>query len=414
MLTAHEKTLSLFQAALGIQDPWYISDYKFSAEENKLSLQVDFKRGATFPCPDCGVEGAEPYDTKERTWRHLNFFEHRTDITARVPRVKCTASDCGKVKTISVPWAAKGSRFTLLFEAYVMTLVAHMPVKAVADMVGEYDQRLWTILTRNVNEAMSREDYSDVTEIGLDETASKRGHNYITTVVDLDEKRVIFATEGKDAATVDKFVDHLKEHNGDPKNIEAVSSDMSKAFIAGVTKHFPNAHLVFDRFHIMKLMGEAIDEVRRAEVKSNDTLKKTRYLWLKNPSKLSVKQTEWVSSLSKLNLKTAKAYQIRLALAEFFQQEDYDSAEYYLKRWYYWATHSRIEPVINVAKTIKAHWNGVMAWYHKRISNGILEGFNSLIQAAKAKARGYRSTKNLITMVYLIAGKLRFNLVLPT
>jgi len=343
--------------------PWYVSEYNFDPLEKTLDLYIDFEKGATFTCPECGAEDAEPYDTSERKWRHLNFFEHRTDITARVPRVKCTTSDCGVVKTITVPWASKGSRFTLLFEAYIMALAPEMPVKAIADMVGEYDQRIWTIIDRNVETALSKEDYSDVTQIGIDETSSKRGHNYITVVVDLEQKKVIFATEGKDASTVDRFAEHLLNHKGDPENVVAVSSDMSVAFISGINKNFPTADLVFDRFHIMKLVGDAVDEVRRAESKETDVLKKTRYLWLSNPNNLDANQVEQLSSLTQQNLKTAKAYQIRLALADFFEQEDYASAESYLKRWYFWATHSRIEPVIKAAKTIKRHWDGVMAWY---------------------------------------------------
>lgn len=294
-----------------------------------------------------------------------------------------------------------------------MTLASEMPIKAIADLVGEYDQRIWTIVHRNVEEALALEDHSTVTKIGLDETASRRGHNYITVFVDLDEKKALFATEGKSAATVGIFVDDLLMHGGDPKNIEAVSLDMSPAFISGAQMHLPDASLVFDKFHVMKLMGDAVDEVRREEAKTTDVLKKTRYLWLKNPDNLSNSQAENLISLSKLNLQTARAYQIRLSLAEFFRQLDSEAAEAYLRRWYYWATHSRLEPVIKVAKTIKKHWDGILSWYTHRINNAILEGFNSLIQAAKARARGYRTTKNLITMVYLIAGKLNYKVLQP-
>lgn len=413
MFAGDQRTLALFQTALGIHEPWYIAEYSFDAKERKLNLHIDFKEGARFDCPQCGAPGAKPYDTAIREWRHLNFFEHSTTITARVPRVECSVLDCPAVKTITVPWAAKGSRFTLLFEAYIMTLASEMPIKAIADLVGEYDQRIWTIVHRNVEEALALEDHSTVTKIGLDETASRRGHNYITVFVDLDEKKALFATEGKSAATVGIFVDDLLMHGGDPKNIEAVSLDMSPAFISGAQMHLPDASLVFDKFHVMKLMGDAVDEVRREEAKTTDVLKKTRYLWLKNPDNLSNSQAENLISLSKLNLQTARAYQIRLSLAEFFRQLDSEAAEAYLRRWYYWATHSRLEPVIKVAKTIKKHWDGILSWYTHRINNAILEGFNSLIQAAKARARGYRTTKNLITMVYLIAGKLNYKVLQP-
>ena len=157
MFAGNQRTLDLFQVALGIQDPWYIADYSFNAEEKKLTLHIDFKEGARFDCPQCGAPGAKPYDTAIREWRHLNFFEHSTTITARVPRVECSAPGCSATKTITVTWAAKGSRFTLLFEAYIMTLASEMPIKAIADLVGEYDQRIWTIVHRNVEEVLALE-----------------------------------------------------------------------------------------------------------------------------------------------------------------------------------------------------------------------------------------------------------------
>jgi transposase len=411
-MNPHEHTLQLFHAALGLQEPWLITNVHFSPEEKQLRILVDFKKGAKFDCPCCGASGAKAYDTTSRTWRHLNFFEHRTDLTARHPRVKCDS--CGAIKAMAVPWAAKDSRFTLLFEAYVMTLAQQMPVKAIARLVNEHDTRLWRIIKRNVQEGLSRLDLFSVKEIGLDETSSKRGHNYITVFMDLDTKRVIYVTPGKDADTVTKFVEFLQEHNGSANRITAVSCDMSRAFISGVSAEMPKAEIVFDKFHVMKLMNEAVDKVRRRETKDNPELKKNRWIWLHNPGNLSKKQSEELETLSQMNLQTGKAYRIRLALQDFFNQSSYEEAEAYLRDWYFWATHCRIEEVIKVARTIKVHWDGIMSWYTRPITNAILEGINSLIQAAKAKARGYRTLDNLITMVYLIAGKLTFNLPLPT
>lgn len=405
-------TIQLFTAALGLQEPWILKSVEFSAKDSILKIFVDFKKGGTFACPVCGAPDMKAYDAENTTWRHLNFFQHKTYLTARTPRVNCSA--CGKVSKVEVPWARKGSHFTLLFEAYVMALASEMPVNAIAKLVGEHDTRLWRIIKRHVEEARQQADYSKVEQIGVDETSSKRGHNYITLFMDLDDKRLLFATEGKGSDTVSKFAEDLLAHQGCPENISAVSCDLSQPFILGVNQHLPYAEIVFDRFHIMRLVTNAVDEVRRQESRDNRFLKHTRYLWLKNPNNLTAAQSEKLSSLSKMHLKTAKAYQIRLALAEFFNQPDYEAAEAYLARWYFWATHSRLEPIIQAAKTIKWHWDGIMAWHRKHINNAILEGTNSLIQAAKARARGYRTTENLITMAYLIAGKLQFNLPLPT
>ncbi|PIV42761.1 MAG: ISL3 family transposase, partial [Nitrospirae bacterium CG02_land_8_20_14_3_00_41_53] len=203
----------------------------------------------------------------------------------------------------------------------------------------------------------------------------------------------------------------LEAHQGDPSRIQEVCCDMSPAFISGVEKHFPEAQLTFDKFHVLKIINEAVDEVRRQEQQSRPELKRTRYIWLKNPENLKENQATTLETLQvkKLNLKTARAYHIRLNFQEFWNQP-LQEAETFLRRWYFWATHSRLEPMKEAAYTIKRHWDGILRWFTSRINNGILEGINSLIQAAKAKARGYRTIKNLITMIYLIGGKLEFRL----
>lgn len=209
---------------------------------------------------------------------------------------------------------------------------------------------------------------------------------------------------------LDAFSKDFAAHKGDLQKITDVTCDLSPAFIAGVGKHIPEAEIVFDRFHVMQLVSKAVDEVRRQESKTNEALKKTRYIWLKHPDKLTVQQKETLASISKVHTKTGRAYQLRLSLADFFDADDPTDAARHLQKWYYWATHSKLEPMIKAAKTIKKHWDGILAWHNKRLSNAILEGTNSIIQAARSKARGYRTTRNFITVAYLIAGRLEFDL----
>jgi transposase len=312
------------------------------------------------------------------------------------------------VRQVEVPWARPGGGFTLLFEAFVLALARNMPVLQVAQLVGEHDTRLWRLVEHWVNEAREQRDDSAVREVGIDETSSKRGHNYISVFVDLKEHSVLYATPGKDAATVKAFAADLKAHGGGPEKITEVCSDMSPAFIAGVRDHLPQAEQTFDKFHLVKLVNEALDEVRRAEqAELPEALHKTRYLWLKNPDKLSHKDLQRLRGFleSRHTLKTARAYRLKLSFQHLFDQGRSGAAAF-LKDWYYWATHSRLAPMIKLARTIREHEAGVLRWFQSRVNNGILEGINSLIQAAKAKARGYRSVRNLITMVYLIAGRL--------
>lgn len=399
----------LLQMALGLLPPWMVAGSTFDAAAKRLDIHLDFPRGSRFACPDCGSADCPAYDTEEMTWRHLNFFQHEAYLHARVPRVTC--SGCG-IKRVSVPWARESSGFTLLFEALAMAMMASMPVAAVGRLVGEHDTRLWRVLRHYVEEARAAADHSGVTRVAFDETAARRGHDYVSLFVDLDGPRVLFVADGKDATTVQAFAADLADHDGAAENVSEVCIDMSAAFIKGTAAHLPNANITFDKFHAVKIVNDAVDLVRRAEQKDRPELKKTRYIWLKNKCNLSKAQLVALGGLTDLNLKTARAYQIRLTFQDLYVQPSREAAEAFLKKWYFWATHSRLKPVIEAAGTIKRHWDGILRWFDSKIANGILEGINSLVQAAKAKARGYRSTRNLKAIIYLIAGKLE--LKLPT
>lgn len=237
-----------------------------------------------------------------------------------------------------------------------------------------------------VKEARSQEDFSDVTVIGIDETSCAKGHKYVTLEVNFDTSKVIHVCEGKDSNTVSIFKKDYKIHSGNPENIHSVCCDMSPAFISGIHAEFPNAAITFDKFHVTKMVNEGIDKVRREEVVVNQSQKKTRYIWLKNPDNLTKMQKETLGSFKDMNLKTVRAYNLKLSLQEFWSINERLLAEDYLKKWYFWAMHSRLKPMIEVAKTIKAHWNGILNYFDPRINNGILEGTNSVIQLLKANS----------------------------
>ena len=400
---------SLFSIALGINPPWEVEGIEFSKEAKRLDIKISFQRGATFDCPVCGTP-APAYDTTDKTWRHLNFFQYEAYLTARVPRVKCPNAGCG-VKQVQVPWARAGSGFTLLFEALVMFLVREMPVKAAATLLGEHDTRIWRVLDHYVQIARAQADYSDVKRVGIDETSARRGQDYISLFFDLDQRRLLFGTGGKDHETVKAFTEDLKAHGGMPENVTAACIDMSKAFIKGIKEALPNAEITFDPFHLIQHMNDALGKVRAEEAQLfPELLHGSRYAFLKNPENLTEKQDETLTKLSRYRLKTAKAYLIKLALQDVYFAPTREDAVALLKSWYNWAIRCQIEQVKKVARTVKDHWNGILAWFDSKLSNGFLEAVNGLIQAAKRRARGYRSTKNLINMAYLIAAKLDFRL----
>jgi transposase len=403
------RDIDLFQMALGLTAPWLVAACRFDATAKRLDIDLDFKRGARFACPDCKAPDCPVHDTVPREWRHLNFFQHEAYLHARTPRISCPS--CG-VRQVGVAWARPGSGFTLLFEAFTMTLATAMPIRAAADILDEHDTRVWRIVHHWVDEARARADYADVRRVAIDETAARRGHDYVTLFVDIDERRVLYVTEGKDASTVARFADDLEEHGGDASRVKQVSIDMSQAFIKGVGDNLTEAEITFDKFHAVKLVNDAVDKVRREEAKTRPELKRSRYLWLKNENNLSDTGRETLAALSKMHLRTGRAYQMRLAFQEMYAQPSRQWGELFLDRWLGWARRCRIEPMKAAARTIAEHRDGILAWFDSRIANGIVEGINSLVQAAKARARGYRSVANLAAMTYLLAGRL--DLRLPT
>ncbi len=401
--------IDLFQAALGLPEPWRVVGAEFSADRKRLDLYLDFPKGSRFACPQGDAAACAVHDTSDKTWRHLDFFQHQAYLHARVPRVSCPTHG---VRQVRLAWARPESGFTLLFEALLMAMLAEMPVRAVAELVGEHDTRLWRLLHHHVDQARAEVSMAEVTRVGVDETSAKRGQDYVSLFVDLDapKPRVLFATEGRDHSTVARFATDLVAHGGDPVGVRDVSADMSQAFERGVRASLPKAYLTYDRYHLVSHATKAVDEVRRAEAKTHQELKGTRYVWLKRPEHLTVKQAATLAGLTpaSVGLRTARAYRWRLAFDAFFEQPR-EMAEAYLERWYEGAVRSRLQPIIDFAHMIGEHWEGVLRWHWTKINNGVLEGINSLVQASKRRARGYRNKRNLIAMIYLIAGRLDFS-----
>lgn len=403
----------IFEAALAIKSPWFINDIQFDTDSKRLDIYIDFNPGSTFSSTK--LDYPDEYkvkDTLKKTWRHLNFFEHECYLNCRTPRI-----DLGNNKTelISPPWAGINSGFTLLFEALILELCAHMPVHSVCQIINESDNKIWRLLEKYVDQALESEDYSHITAVGMDETSRTKGHNYITLFVDMLKGKTVHVAEGKDHKTVGNFVDVLEQHNGDRNQIKAASCDMSPAYIKGIGEFLPEANITFDKFHIMKIINKAVDQVRRDERSIQPILKDARYVLLKNEENLTKKQKDKLEELklSKLNLKSIRALHIRENFQEIYKAVTVEDFETLLKKWYFWATHSRLEPIIKAAKTIKAHWDGVLEWKNSQLNNGILEGLNSIVQAAKAKARGFKTFRNFRIVVFLLTGDLDFKELNP-
>jgi transposase len=396
----------LFTMALGLTPPWTVTELTFSADDKRLDVKLDFARGSLFPCPTCGIE-SPVHDTEKQTWRHLNFFQHLAYLHARQPRTKCKQHG---VKTVPVPWARPGANFTLMCEALVVALGRNgMTPAAIGRLVGEHDTLVWRILEHYVTVARARANYEKVTSVGVDETSRAKGHVYVTLFVDMVLQRVLTVAEGKDHATVEHFRDDLIEHGGRVGRVKDFSLDMSAAFIKGIHKTFPKAKLTFDRFHVIQLMNKAVDQVRRLEQKTRPELKKTRYSWLMNEDKMKPGVKAKFQALKESTLDTATAWHIKTMLQKLYERPA-SEASMFFNEWYAMAVDSKLAPVMRVAETLKAHKRGVLRWFKSHLSNAMLEGFNSLVQAAKSRSRGFRSPRKMATIIYLLLAKLDFEL----
>ena len=409
----------LFHELLGLGMNWEVIESRFERESGTVCLEI----GETphvwdgVRCPKDGGRVTCYDHTECLTWRHLNVFQHRCEITCRLPRGKCR--QCGHVFRVRPPWEGLSTHFTKEFEAFALLLMREMPMSKVADLVGETDTRLWRMLFRQVDAAYAQADFSTVCGVGVDEMSVRKGHEYISVFADLVQKRVLFAVEGKDKETWVQFVAALEKHNGHRHAITQASMDMSQAYQSGVAENCRNAQVVFDKFHVIKNAGEAVDKVRRAEVRLGgkgvwEALHKSQWLWRKNPENLTDQEHERLAAIQDKKLGTAKAYQMRLVLQDIYRSASATLARRRLGvwcRWVRWVARchkaSLFASMVKLVAMIENHLAGILAHWKWGVTNAFMEGLNSVFSATKRKARGYRSTTHLITMLYFTAGKLR-------
>ena len=407
----------IFALGLGLTAPWKLVEQQLDTTKSphRLDLRIAADRGSLYPCPECG-KSCKAHDFKEMTWRHLNFFQHHCYITAPVPRTNCPEHG---IKRIVVPWASEVSHFTLLFEQVAMTMLREMPVAVAARHMEVTDKRLWRVVFHYVGKAMARLDLRNLKALALDETKSRRRHKYVTIFIDLDrrERPVVFATPGKGRDTVQRFTQFLQEHGGNPDNVLEVVSDMSGAFISSIKTHFKNSELTVDWFHVVQLFTKAVEEVRRAEAKEIAMPKTTRWVVLKNADgDLTNRQFDALVELAALDFHTATAWRVKEALRWIRKAPTEQGAKWRLSNFLNYAREligqePILAPVRKAINTVEKHRQAIVARWRSDHSNARLEGLNSLFQAAKARARGYRKDLSFITIIYLIGAPIQDLLV---
>lgn len=412
---------SLFTSALGLSAPWRVEKVKLDTALRRIDFELtyDAKR---LSCPVCGLVEQGIHDRQKRAWRHLDFFQYEAWLHADVPRVAC--SGCGKTTQVGVPWAREGSGFTALFEALALSLCQELPVRQAAALLRCTDKQLWRRIERYVDGARKLDDMSAVRVIGIDETSLRKGQNYITVVHDLEKKRLLFACEGKDHQTVVNFAQDLQTHGGKAAQIAHVCQDMSAAYAKGVAQALPQAQISYDRFHVVAMANEAMDEVRREETRTqpqsiktalgdNDRklLKSLAWGMRRNPDGWSIKQTNAMHWLQHSSLKSARAWRLKMALRTIYanavKHNNELRAKSELKAWLSWATRCRLEAFKKLASTLRQRQDGVVRGMLDNRSNAYVEAMNGLLQQAKRAARGFRTASNFIAIAYLRMSKLK-------
>lgn len=403
-----EHFIEMMEGSLRLKEPWFVKSAKFDAKSQRVDIYVAVRHDAEFACPECGGKASRyGFEPQERTWRHADCMFYPTFVHCRRPRVVCPK--CG-VKQVSAPFERKNSRHTTYFEGYAMMLMADMPRATAARALRCDEKTMASIVSYWVNLANDKRSLKDLAKLALDETSFKRGHSYVPLVIDAEERCVVDVEEGRDKETVANFRKKLVEKGGAPANITAVTSDMSKSFCPAIAENFPDATHIIDKFHVKQIVTTAMDEVRKMEQKDADDKKdlfQSRRLFMVPKAKMTEEQASNLSALSRRFPKTGKAFQIVASLDDFYRSATPEDAEGAFARLYSWMRRCRLEPMKEAAQTLMRHKDRILAYFTDRLTNAICEGINSLVQAAKRKARGYRTLQGYTAMIYLIAGKLK-------
>lgn len=396
----------LYYQLLGLEKSWEVTEVKVDFEELKVDIWVEWT-GNRGSCAECG-KICSVYDRgKEREWRHLDTMQFQTILHCRVPRIDCAEHG---IKTMKTPWAELYSRFTLLFERLAINVLSCCSdqTKARRLLRLSWDET-HRIQERAVERGLARRKDEAIEYIGVDEKSFLRGHKYATVVSDLERGCVFDVAEERKEASFREILDTMSKEQRE--GITAVAMDMWEPYINVAEQELPEADIVHDKFHISKFLNEAVDSVRKTENKALiqegvEALKGTKYLWLKNPDNWTKGQNKLFKELKLLSLKVGRAWAIKEMFSEFWKYVYTKSAEKFFKKWYWWVTHSRLKPLIKIAKTLKEHLKNILTYFKHRITNAVAEGLNSKIQQIKTAARGFRKFENYRIAILFHCGKL--------
>jgi transposase len=405
VLSAH------YSQMLGLNKDWEVSKVDLRMEDRRLELTVKLSEGATSDCPQCG-RGCPRHDhAPERQWQHLDAMGFKTIIRSAVPRSRCPEHG---VQTVSVPWAAPHSRFTLAFEALALiVLQACSSVEAARLLLGLSWRGVQSIMQRAVERGLSRRSLEGLNAVGFDEKSYKRAQSYISHMCDLRSPRVLEVVEGRDQAAAQSLWQSLPEAIS--SRVLDATMDMSAGFAAAAKVEAPQARITYDKFHIVGHLNKAVDQTRREEHKELmaeglEDLKGQRWLFITNPDNLSQRQSDDFRELLKINLRTGQAWAHKEIFSAFWEQPDKAAADRFLTKWCHAVHRSKLKALKKVAEMLVRHREGLLNYFVSRLTNALCEGFNSKIQQLKSAARGFRSFDNYRTRILFFLGKLDYSI----
>jgi transposase len=353
-------------------------------------------------CSGCLCPVKQIKDRRERGWRHLDLAGMRLKLRYAIQRVNCP--QCGVCVEL-VPWAESGSFFTFDFEEHVAYLAQKTDKTTVVNTMRVAWRTVGDIVARVVKRYRPGDQLNGLRHIGIDELSYRRHHEYVTVVIDHARECVVWAHPGKSAKTLDQFFKELGSERC--QQLEDVTIDMSPAFVKSVTEAAPQAKVIFDRFHVQRLAHDAVDEVRRTEVrqrKGSDegcALKRTRFLLHKNPWNLTTIESQKLAEVQRVNKPIYRGYMLKETLAAILDGRQVNVAREKLQEWIGWAERSRLNPFKKVARTIKDHLEGILAYVQTRLSNGRTEGMNGKIRTITRRSFGFHSASSLINLIFL-------------
>jgi len=401
-------TIVLYTKLLKIQLPWFVERVEVNEPDNRVDVWVNHQPDVRVACPECGIFGPVYDHGAEREFRHLNTCEMRTFVHVRMPRVNCAKHG---VRQILSEFGENGSPMTYAFERQAIACMEECSVEGTSRLLGISWDQGWGVLRRAVDRGQSRKPHRLPLRIGVDEKSFAKGHKYETLVYNLDGGNVEYVADHRDQASLESYYKQFEKE--ELAEIKVVTMDMHDPYIAATKAFVPEAKkkIVFDRFHATQYLVKAVDDVRKAEHRQlqqqgNDDLKSTKYLWLWNPENIPEYRKEEFEQLKAKDLKVCRAWAIKENLRHLWDYRSEACARKFFERWYLWASHCDLVPVVKAAKTLKTHLDNIVTYSKHRITNAMGESINSKIEKVKRMACGFRNREHYKIAIYFHCGGL--------